>query len=496
MDVSTDRLDRTLDLVTEANVILAASFDVSQTLPELARRCVPSVAEYCAIHAQVDGEPAAVVYEAGDRNEDMQSIVVSPMTVDSKHFGTMTFSSREAAAFDRIDRKIFNWLAMRVAISLHTVGTFTREHRVADRLQRALLPQSFPEVAGMSFGGAYRPAGAEAAIGGDWYDAFALPDGRIAISIGDVAGHGLEAAVIMGEVRQALRAAAVGADKPSAVLDAVNDVINLRESISMVTAIFGFYDPLHCIFRYAAAGHPSPIIATPDGYAQFLPGGGMPLGASDSVGAPDWTFTLPPGAQVVLYTDGMIEYDRDLDAGEERLLEAVCAELAAGKGGDPAKAIQERIFRHTANKDDAATLTLTRSKTGYPNICLVFSALPLISALVRSTLRQLCATLSMDSDLEFDLLVAVGEAIANAVEHAYGDQQTGLVEITTHHDDGRFTVRVDDFGRWRPFVKRDERGRGIPLMHALVDGVQIKSTQTSTSITLTINLKRDAVEPA
>lgn len=508
-----DRLDRTLDLVTEANEILASSFDVSETLPAITRLCVPALADYCIVHIRpIGGTPVPAVFAAAEHlnieelatdpgvSDDiltrltdggLKSIVVFPMTVGNQQFGSMTFASLRPDAFDATDKKIFNWFALRVAIALHTVNSFTREHRVADRLQRALLPESFPTVEGLAFGGAYRPASAEAAVGGDWYDAFALPDGRIAISIGDVAGHGLEAAVIMGEVRQALRAAAIGSHQPSAVLEAVNGVINLRESISMVTAIFAFYDPDKCIFRYAVAGHPPPIIATPDGFAQLLPGGGMPLGASDSIDSHDWTFTLPPGAQVVLYTDGLIEYDRDLDAGEQLLLEAISADLIAGGSQDPAKSIQERIFSRSANKDDAATLTLTRSKEAAANVSLVFSAIPMISALVRSTLRRLGGSIGLTSDQEFSLLVAVGEAIANAVEHAYGDVEPGLVEIKTRYADNRFVVQIDDYGRWRPFQKREERGRGIPLMHALVDGVQIKSTQTNTSITLTMNLPQD-----
>jgi anti-sigma regulatory factor (Ser/Thr protein kinase) len=100
----------------------------------------------------------------------------------------------------------------------------------------------------------------------------------------------------------------------------------------------------------------------------------------------------------------------------------------------------------------------------------------------------------MNGDESFALLVAVGEAIANAVEHAYGDREPGLVEVRTTSTSSRFTVQIDDYGRWRPFQRREERGRGIPLMHALVDGVQIKSTQTSTSITLSIDRKPQADE--
>ncbi|MDP9017050.1 MAG: SpoIIE family protein phosphatase [Candidatus Eremiobacteraeota bacterium] len=509
LDVNTDRLSRTVDLLIEANHILSASFDVAVTLPALAQLCVTQLADYCIIQLRpYDGVAVPTAFAASEHvdikqfgdpdkalleslaEHGLHSMVVCPMTLGSQTFGAITFASTAADAFDEVAHKILNLVALRVAVAINTITSFTREHRVADRLQRALLPDSFPHVENLSFGGAYRPASSEAEVGGDWYDAFALPDGRIAISIGDVAGHGLEAAVIMGEVRQALRAAAIGSDRPSAVLEAVNGVINLRESVGMVTAIFAFYDPHSSVLRYAVAGHPPPIIATPDGFAQVLPGGGLPLGASNTVQARDWTFTVPPGAQIVLYTDGLIEYGHDLEAGQETLLEAVSSELCGNPGPNPAEAIQQRIFAEEPNKDDSATLTLTRSKQTDTNVTLVFSAIPLVSALVRSTLRQLGTVLNFTSDQTFAVLVAVGEAIANAVEHAYGDREPGLVEVKTHMKDGRFMVQIDDYGRWRPTQKKDERGRGIPLMHALVDGVQIKSTQTNTCITLSIDLDR------
>ncbi|GAC1500423.1 MAG: hypothetical protein NVS1B14_04330 [Vulcanimicrobiaceae bacterium] len=510
VDVSSDRLGLTVDLMTDVNRIFASSFDLSETLPRVAQLCVSDRTDGCVVDAGAPETPhvplgasrsAVVLPEASQLTIDSRfkgrmeragfpSVLVAEVRAADETYGKIALLSQRPGAFDELDSKLAQLMAMRIAVAIQTVSTFTREHRVADRLQRALLPDSFPEVEGVTFGGAYRPAGSEAEVGGDWYDAFRLPDGRIALSIGDVAGHGLDAAVIMGEVRQALRAAAIGADRPSAVLEAVNGVINLRSSIGMVTAIFGYYDPQHCVLRYAVAGHPPPIIATCEGFAQVLPSGGLPLGAAPSVQSRDWVFSLPPGGQIVFYTDGLIEYGHDLEAGQNALLEAITEELMAKSGSDPADAIQARIFRDTPNKDDAATLTLTRTTQVSSEMLLTFSAIPLVSALVRSTLRQVAPILRLPDDETFALLVAVGEAIANAVEHAYGEREPGLVEIKTLTDGSRFIVQVDDHGRWRPFQQREERGRGSPLMHALVDGVQIKSSQTNTSITLTLDLER------
>ncbi len=216
---------------------------------------------------------------------------------------------------------------------------YAREHHVADTLQRALLPERLPVDDRLSFDAAYLPGAEEAIVGGDWYDAFRLPDGRIAFSIGDVAGHGLRAAIVMGEVRQAFRAAALNPNSPSLVLERANTIVNMRANPVMVTAIFGIVDPRDGVLTYACAGHPAPLLALPCGTVQLLPKDGLPLGIVDQVGASDWTFTLPPGALFALYTDGLIEYSRDVLEGEARLVEAVRqVALAAGLRAGPGAA--------------------------------------------------------------------------------------------------------------------------------------------------------------
>ncbi len=176
--------------------------------------------------------------------------------------------------------------------------------------------------------------------------------------MGDVAGHGLSAATVMGEVRQSMRTTAVFERSPAVVLEHINNVINLRSGIGMVTAIFAYYDPAARGLTYAVAGHPPPALTILNGFCGFLPGGGMPLGVDTAVDATDWTITLPPDSCVIFYTDGMTEYSRDIFAGEERLLEASQRAFEVDTE-NPALALQERIFDARVNRDDAATLTLS-----------------------------------------------------------------------------------------------------------------------------------------
>lgn len=358
-------------------------------------------------------------------------------------------------------------------------------NRVADRLQRALLPKRLPTIPGAAFHAAYRPASNESDVGGDWFDAFSLPDGRIAISVGDVAAHGLDAAVIMGEVRQAIRTAAVSAASPAAVLDCVNRFVAPRESIGIVTAIFGVYDPQASTLAYAVAGHPPPLLALPDGLVRRLPAGGLPLGCVETLGARDWTFTLPAGAHALFYTDGLIENGRDPVSGEQRLLEVVrglfCCARSEAPENDPAMAVQDRIFRGASNRDDAAVLLLSRSD---PVGCYTFSAVPIAAPIARAIVEREISHLCIDDERRFGVLVAVGEAIANAIEHAYHGAAGGLIRLELENQVHQLVTTVEDFGCWRPSVRCDDRGRGIDLMHALVDSVQIFSTRQSTKIVL------------
>jgi anti-sigma regulatory factor (Ser/Thr protein kinase) len=407
-----------------------------------------------------------------------------PLPAARGELGQLTWIREADEPAGLCDRQMLRLLALELAALLSGRAVMLRERGIADNLQRALLPDHLPDVRGSTFSAAYRPATDEAEVGGDWYDAFTLPDGRIAVSVGDVAGHGLAAAAIMGEVCQAMRTAAVAARRPSEVLEHVNGAVRLRDSIAMVTAIFGFYDADTSAFSYAVAGHPPPILAIPGSFARTLPLGGIPLGCGASVGSPDWTFTVPEGAVLAFYTDGLIENERDPQKGERNLVHAVRC-VSEESHEDLAAAILARTFAGAGNRDDAAVLTLSRltSVPGY-----VFSAVPAVAPLARAILERELRRLPYDEAKRFGVLVAAGEAVANAIEHAYSGQEPGLIRLSIERERRELVVTVEDFGRWRSFVKHEERGRGIDLMRAFSDGVQIKSCQDSTSVVLRVDL--------
>jgi anti-sigma regulatory factor (Ser/Thr protein kinase) len=488
IEISAGRLNRILDMLVRAGHVLVTSTDIASLLRQIAELCVDDLCDYCAIHVAIevlDRRDFAV--SAGDvpiAPAVAPNVISEALSTGRQTFGTIMCRTNAPAGFDESTRQAVGLLALQLATMIAGHAARLREHRVADRFQRALLPEHLPIIPGAQFHAAYRPASDEADVGGDWYDAFTLADGRIALSVGDVGGHGLDAAVIMGEVRQAIRTAAVGAESPAAVLEYVNGVIAFRESIGMVTAIFGVYDPELSQLSYAVAGHPPPILALAGGLVRHLPGGGLPLGCAPSIESCDWSFTIPAAGRVIFYTDGLVENERDVLAGEERFLEVV-GSLDSDPGADPAATVQDRVFKGAANRDDAAVFVLSRFA---PVPCYTFSAVPIVAPIVRAIVEHEIDNLPFAQERRFGILVAVGEAVANAIEHAYRDSTPGPIRLSVEVDARHLLVTVEDFGRWRPFVRREERGRGIELMHAFMDGVQIRSMRESTTILLKAQL--------
>ena len=243
-------------------------------------------------------------------------------------------------------------------VQAHLEQEFDREHRASAAFQRAALPTRLPDTPGVQLGAIYRAAKAEALVGGDWYDAFRLSDGRIALSIGDVMGNGLSAAVTMGAVRQALRGAAQILADPVAILDAADRALHSEQPGAIVTAFVGIYDPLSFVLTYASAGHPPALVRDPRGDVRPLPGTGLPLGLrSMDPGPPEPSHTIAVADRslIVLYTDGLIESTRDISEGEERL-NTVVARTEVWKAENPAAAIADQVLDDVV--DDVAVLTI------------------------------------------------------------------------------------------------------------------------------------------
>jgi serine phosphatase RsbU (regulator of sigma subunit)/anti-sigma regulatory factor (Ser/Thr protein kinase) len=389
-----------------------------------------------------------------------------------------------ARASERADRETLDELALRVSLSVDNARLYERERRLAQILQTALLPTKLPQTPGRAYHAAYVPASNEADVGGDWYDAFPLADGSIALSIGDVAGHGLDAAVIMGEVRQTFRVAAMHMRDPSAVLDLANQLLLARHEPIMVTAIFGIYDGK--TFTYGSAGHPPPILATESGDVDRLPTEGLPLGIEPNRTRRAWTITIPPSSLLVLYTDGLIEFTRDVTEGEKLLTQAIRDEVKS-HSGNPALSIRHRVLDNRQSSDDVAILTLSVGDCVVKELDLTYSAVPVAASLVRQSISKLAQGLDLSADQTFALQVAVGEAVSNVIEHAYL-RTPGSFAVRITLDKEELHVRIEDEGRWRP-ARQEGRGYGLCIVRSLMSNVEVNLSSGGTTLIFTHNLR-------
>jgi serine phosphatase RsbU (regulator of sigma subunit) len=233
-----------------------------------------------------------------------------------------------------------------------------------DALMKGFQPVDFPIVPGLTFDVLYQPAATIDQLGGDWYDIFTLVDGRVAFTLGDVCGRGLAAAVKMGQAKQAIKIAASLATNdpmPIAVLKQTNTVIFLNDHhVEFTTALYGLIDTAHRKVTYASAGHHPPILAKAGRDPLVLPNHGFPLGVELEM--PDLLreheFNYEAGSLLVLYTDGLIEFNHDVEDGEARLLKAT-RDAVETKAPRPAQFIVDSVLQTDPHySDDVAVMTI------------------------------------------------------------------------------------------------------------------------------------------
>jgi CHASE3 domain sensor protein len=233
---------------------------------------------------------------------------------------------------------------------------YEREREISQMLQDAFLLEALPNVENLEFDAAYASAQEAARVGGDWYGVVKLGDGRIFFSVGDVAGNGLQAAVAMVRARQTLLASAVRETSPSRALEAANAVLRVR-SETMVTAVCGYIEPASNELRYACAGHPPPLLLSPGGRTGFLECQGTALGIVPDPKARDYALRIEPGSTLILYTDGILEFDRNLGLGERRLREVASAAVRESSG-QLARTVLNRVVGRATLRDDVAILVI------------------------------------------------------------------------------------------------------------------------------------------
>lgn len=488
--------------LAEATEALGVSLDVKTTLRTLADVAIPELGDWCVIaQARTGGTlwPVAAAHIDPGRT---QALIKTPFPPAGTSVALPIGGDGEVAfgydsggrGFDESMVRTAQELVQRASHAIENARRYEREHRVADALQRSLLPPYLPSARGLRFHAVYRPNAEEANVGGDWYDAFMLPSGHVALSIGDVGGHGLGAAITMGRVREMIRTAAIGDENPANVLARVDDVLSMSGNDTMITMLVGVIDRAALTFRYASAGHPAPLIAAHDRTVRVMPTGDVPLGLGFRALYGLHEIALVPDSLLVLYTDGLLEFERDVISGEARIVAAVADEHREPHV-NRAEAIVERIIEGNA-QDDIAVLAVSIDHIAAPVIAVTFDAAPESAPQARAVVSAFARELGMPEERLFDLTLAVGEATNNAIEHAYADGSPGTFAVRASLVEGRMVVEIEDRGMWRrrqrivpsdPFL--DERGRGISLMRMLCEGVSIERTAAGTVVRLAVQLR-------
>ncbi|HEX4466171.1 MAG TPA: SpoIIE family protein phosphatase [Solirubrobacteraceae bacterium] len=414
------------------------------------------------------------------RQRGIRSMLGVPLLAGGHCVGVMHVGTLSPRSFTEADVARLQLAADRAAVAIDE-ARIDEQRSVTEVMQRALLPDELPALPGLRFSAKYLPAGSGVKLGGDWYDVFSLPNGRLAFVIGDVVGRGVLAASVMAETRTALRAYLNEGHPLSDVMTLLNDLLVSMGRNRSATAQILELDFDSGELAAVSAAHLPPLLIERDGSATFLElHGSLPLGIVAGVRYETSHHRLPEGSGLLLYTDGLVERRREpLGVGLGRLQRA--AEAAAAGGGELADRVYRALVDELPLDDDIALLAI-ESLALEGEVLLTLDADPAALAGLRRTIgRWLAASGATDDDV-FQIALATSEAAANSIEHAYGAADGG-VEIRCSCDGDLVRVVVRDRGRWRtsqPFG----RGRGLMMMKELVDSARVETAAGGTTVTL------------
>lgn len=423
-------------------------------------------------------------------DQGIRSLLGVPLLVGGNAVGVLCVGSRRPHSFSLADTGWLQLVGDRLALALEHASIYEREHQIAETLQRSLLPERLPEVASITVAARYLAGGA-GAVGGDWYDIVPLRRGRVGLAMGDVAGHGVNAASLMGQMRSALRAYALEDPSPASVLRRLDRLLQSMGPSGMATLLYMVFDPNQREVRIASAGHLPPLLRGPDGSVGFLhETASVPLGVQTGALFDDRRFEFPPDATLVLYTDGLVERrGAPLEEGMRAL------EDALAHAPEAAEDVCDHLLRELLPddpEDDTAVLVVHRATEPAERLRLRPPAEPRSLKTVRNALRRWLGQAGIDERETYEILVACGEACANAIEHAYGPGEA-FFEVDAAMEDGGVAISVRDFGRWRA-PRGEERGRGLDLMRQLMDTAEVTHTDDGTTVRLARALGEEAVD--
>jgi PAS domain S-box-containing protein len=389
----------------------------------------------------------------------------------------MFLELEEQRPFTSEDHTLLTVLAGRLGQGLQRVHQLDQQRETALALQHALLG---PSVSG-GFAVRYQPATRPLHVGGDWYDVVDLDDGRIGLIVGDCVGHGLAAATVMGQLRSACRALLLEQPSPSGALAALDRFASRLEGARCTTAFCAVLNPETGEVVYSSAGHPPPILVMADRTTLLLDSAAAtPLGLSYDRSRPEARAIMPARSTLLLYTDGLVERRREaLDQGIRRATDLVQDNRDTMLEG-LADEIMSRLAPADGFQDDVALLLYRQPAPLEVDIPPDTGEL----APTRATLRSWLIRAGLEPEQTLDVLIAVGEAVANSIEHGHRARREGTVRLRATVVADRLHLTVVDTGSWKPPESdpNSHRGRGIILMRALMQDVTIEPGETGTTI--------------
>lgn len=480
---------RTLDdilreLVAQVRGVLDASNATIYLADESERLTVGAAAPGELAGGERFAERVAASREATLARED--SLIGVPLVAEGAVTGVLVARATPPREFTEEDLTLMRLAAQRVGLAVAHARVYEREHRIAETLQRSLLPDRLPQLPGLEVAARYLPAASEAEVGGDWYDVIPIGGGAVGLVMGDVAGKGLSGASMVGRLRSALRAYALEGHNGGLVVERLNRLLwTEAEESQMATMLYVIVDPAANAVRWVNAGHPPPLIVS-DGEPRFLEGvASVPLGVLPFPSYEEASAPLEPGSAIVLYTDGLVERPgENIDDGMARLAAAVRG------SSDEVDALCDQLLDSLVEPggatDDVALLAL-RSLPVPEEFSAEFPAEPESLAPIRSMLRRWLGYAGAGEDEVAEIITACGEAATNAIEHAGGHD--GRFEVGGRRHGGAIEIVVRDHGSWRD-ARPGDQGRGLDLMRTLMDTVAVDSAPEGTTVSLRRRLGR------
>jgi serine phosphatase RsbU (regulator of sigma subunit) len=399
---------------------------------------------------------------------DKQAWAFLPLVVSGRVAGLCVISFAHPRRLTGAERALLIAISGLIAQALERARLFDAEHAQAQALQRALLPQELPALPAVTAAAQYLPAGQGMDVGGDWYDVIPLSADRVALVIGDVMGHGLPEAVIMGRLRTAVQTLSDLELPPDEILGHLNDLVNGLGDDTFATCLYAIYDPTTGVCSIARAGHPPPAVVCPDGQVYFAKGHGDP-----PVGVAEPPFEVvdlpvPQDSLLVLYTDGLIESaECDVDRGMSRLAELLSTYHAQSLT-QLCDSLAEALMPADRQCPDDAALLVVQAHATAPDSIATWSLPenPQAAGAARQYVRETLAAWDLD-DLTATTEMLASELVANVVRHAGGPARLRLLRSRS------LFCEVFDGSLTTPRIRRtswtDEGGRGLQLIAALSD---------------------------